>query len=90
MISITKASPTAWEVSVDATKLVIDLQCNNALTEFYASIQPFGISVTAELPDKMEESALDMAIRAYEEAGHPALPWNDIKRELRARGAFGQ
>ena len=89
-IAVAKTSPVAWEVDVNGTKLVIDLQCNNALTEFYASIQPFGISVTAELPDRMEEGALDMAIRAYEEAGHPAMPWDDIKRELRSRGAFGQ
>ncbi|HEY2365169.1 MAG TPA: hypothetical protein VGH87_02245 [Polyangiaceae bacterium] len=81
--------PTAWEVDAAGAKLVIDLQSNNAGTEFYASIQPFRVSVTARMPAKFEETALDDAIRAYEEAGHPPMPWDEIKRALRADGAFG-
>ena len=88
-LAITEMAPYRWELDVDGTRLVIELQSNNAGTEFYASIRPFDISVTAYLPDKMEEGALDMAIRAYEDASLPAMPWTEIKRELRARGAFG-
>jgi len=89
-VLVTSKSPYAWEVDAGGTRAVIAIQCNNAGTEFYVSIQPFGVAVTSVMPDGQEAGALEEAIRAYEAAGHPRLPWDEIKRELRARGAFGR